>query len=669
MSNDHDNTSDTSSSPAEDVAAPRYQHDEPTRLAAEGRNVDGSPFWTSYQTPASYPVRAEVKLPPHLPGIIIFVHGVNSEGEWYDDAEKALCDGLNDRLNRADLAANKYVTTDKDTGQPCSCGTDPNKLGRSPVIRFYWGYRAPDGGEKQWRIPLRNEWGADCWNPQDGNRKGPWYWGGGPFQNGTNNLLQLWSDEGMKQHVLGFFDVQSPNPLTDRDLESSPPRHYFAHAAQRLAKLVDRIREVNPGDTVTIMSHSQGTMLALAATALCKERAPDAVIVMNSPYALDDKVTDQLTCGNQRQTVAARVNTLKAIAARLKQDKKVFTGKELKQLHCGATQDMQLWQPDAVLKNGVKERDNHGRLYVYFNPHDRVMGASPLQSIGWQGINDSVLAQLGDNVKQRMLARGTACGDEPGVKKFSSLPLIPDPEPGVKPTEFWNGNQTMLGANIWTVPKANQTVTINAEKVPVPIKAEDMAKVVDTREITRPGSKPKHVDMYFDQSRSSQYLWGAKDGDGSYKDSSFPYFESIYIPRQEVLQRDPHDPSRLDSQNPARRETVDELHRRIENYQPWPSNHSTLPKHAAFVRQVAAYDVPIGFCDSYESFDFWRELMVSADWTLQARGLNVYCKDTYFTACELNVPKIPAQIDPQTVSKKMEEEEAQQYRQIWGGMP
>jgi hypothetical protein len=54
---------------------------------------------------------------------------------------------------------------------------------------------------------------------------------------------------------------------------------------------------------------------------------------------------------------------------------------------------------------------------------------------------------------------------------------------------------------------------------------------------------------------------------------------------------------------------------------------------------------------------------------LKGRGLDSYGKNAYFTACELNVPKIPAQIDPLTVSKKTEEEVSQQYRQIWGGMP
>jgi len=37
-----------------------------------------------------------------LPGITIFVHGVNSDGEWYSEAEEGICNGLNERAKRCD---------------------------------------------------------------------------------------------------------------------------------------------------------------------------------------------------------------------------------------------------------------------------------------------------------------------------------------------------------------------------------------------------------------------------------------------------------------------------------------------------------------------------------------------------------------------------------------
>ena len=45
-------------------------------------------------TPKSDTLPALCKIPPHQPSIILFVHGVNSEGEWYEKAERGLVAGL-----------------------------------------------------------------------------------------------------------------------------------------------------------------------------------------------------------------------------------------------------------------------------------------------------------------------------------------------------------------------------------------------------------------------------------------------------------------------------------------------------------------------------------------------------------------------------------------------
>ncbi|WP_175967775.1 T6SS effector phospholipase Tle3 domain-containing protein [Burkholderia sp. BCC0322] len=642
---DHSNQPDDTD---DDAGTPRpYRHDIATRIVPMQRDHLGQPYWESYHTPSSFQVRAECRIPPHMPGVIIFVHGVNSTGEWYDAAEQALCDGLNDRLKRpegAKLKANNYIAVDPDTKRPIPRQLDPDATGNSPVIRFYWGYSAAPGTERNWRIPMRNSRGFDAWAPLCTNEKGPWYWGGGPFQNGTNNLPQLWSDEGFKRYVLRF-DMESLNTEADRQLQDSPPRTYYAHAAQRLADLIDRIRDECPRDTVTVMSHSQGTMIALAATALCKTRAPDAVFVMNSPYALDDKITDALTCGVERPTPEARINTFRNIANRIKRDKHVFTETELNQLQCGASEDMDFWRPDNRRKSGVHERDNHGRLYVYFTPHDRVMGATPLQSIGWQGLDDKLLAELGGTVKQRMLARGTPVGDAPGVKKFGTLPPTPEDKlvSGAKSTDFWNGNRAIFTPllTLWSVPHPDKTVTINAEEVPQPVTAEEMDVFEDSRADAPPMGK-----------------WVPDPNDpntGSYADSDYRFMRSIYRPERSVTTEDIYS-----SRRETRPETQDEMLERLDAYLAEPTNHSTLPKHQAFMRRVAAYDLPIGFCDAYERPAFWSRLIKFADWTLGY--------DAYF---ELGVPQSivkPSYIDWGTVADEQSKAEAEQLRQQqWKG--
>ncbi len=610
---------------ADDTDAPKpYQHQTATRIVPMQRDHLGQPYWESYHTPSSFQVRAECRIPPHLPGVIIFVYGVNSEGEWYDDAEQALCQGLNERLNRSDLKANAYSTKSGEHEVPRHI--EKGKEGNSPVIRFYWGYRAPDGMERKWRIPLRNRDGADLWSPQCTKEKGPWYWGGGPFQNGTNNLRQLWSQEGMKRHILGF-DMEELNTEADRQLQDAPPRPYYAHAAKRLADLIDRIRTECPRDTVTVMSHSQGTMIAMAATALCKTRAPDALFVMNSPYALDDKVTDALTCGEDRQTRAARVNTFRNIAKRIKQDKRPMAEAQMKLLQCGASEDMNFWRPDNKRKSGVHERDNHGRLYVYFTPHDRVMGATPLQSIGWQGVDDQLLAELGDTVKQRMLARYTPVGDKPGVKKFGTLPLIQKPVPGVDQTSFWNGNRNVFTSlmKLWAVPNANQTVTVNAEEVPHPVQDYEM-KDFEISRVEAPAMGQWERDP-------------KNPNKGTYLDKDYRYFRSIYEPESH-LAANPMSPIGVS----VARETQDEMLQQHDTYHAEPTNHSTLPKHQPFMRRVAAYDLPIGFCDAYEKRDFWISLMKQADWT---RG-----RDPYFETGALESVPHPAAIDWSTIASE-----------------
>lgn len=499
-------TKETADTPT-DAQPNRYRHDEATRIVPMQRDHLGRPFWESFLTPQGYQVRAEAQIPPHLPGIIIFVHGVNSEGEWYDDAEEALCEGLNDRLNRNEatkLKANTYITADPDTREPIPRKIKLDPAAHSPVIRFYWGYRAPKGKEKNWLVALRNIEGFDFWARQGAGEDGPWYWGGGPFQNGTNNLQQIWSDQGFKRSVFGI-DLQSLNTEVERQLQDAPPRDYYTHAAQRLAKLIDDIRAHSPRDTVTVMAHSQGTMIAMAATALCKTRAPDA-----------------LSCGSERPTAQARVNTFRQIANRIKQDKRVFTEETMQLLQVGATQDMNFWRPDLRLHYGLPERDNHGRLYVYFTPHDRVMGTTMLQSIGWQGVGDALLAELGDTVKQRMLARETAVGGKPGMRTFGALPAIAQHKlvAGAKPTDFWNGNRGPAGGlfgltNLWAVPNGNQTVTINAEAVPNPLTADEMKDFEESRKID---GQPWGTFVEDETGRTQ----------GRYEDPTFPYYASFY---------------------------------------------------------------------------------------------------------------------------------------------
>lgn len=77
-------------------------HTEPIRVLDTCIDDNGRPSWKSFTSPKSVKVRGECQIPPHLLGVIIFVHGVNSTGEWYEIAEKNICSGLNTRLGLND---------------------------------------------------------------------------------------------------------------------------------------------------------------------------------------------------------------------------------------------------------------------------------------------------------------------------------------------------------------------------------------------------------------------------------------------------------------------------------------------------------------------------------------------------------------------------------------
>ncbi|MGK3144672.1 T6SS effector phospholipase Tle3 domain-containing protein, partial [Pantoea sp. C2G6] len=132
---------------------------EPLRKAVMECDDNGKSSWRGMCSHKNIMVRAGCHHPVQLPGLIIFVHGVNSEGEWYDKAEENICTGLNVRLHLPEdmwLVKNIYKV-DKIRGREL---TSPGSS-RSPVIRFYWGYSAKPGTEDDYQIPLRNLAGED----------------------------------------------------------------------------------------------------------------------------------------------------------------------------------------------------------------------------------------------------------------------------------------------------------------------------------------------------------------------------------------------------------------------------------------------------------------------------------------------------------------------------
>jgi hypothetical protein len=220
---------------------------EPARELETCCDDNGRPFWNSCTSPQAVKVRGDCMLPPHLPGIVIFVHGVNSTGEWYQSAEESLCEGLSKRLGLSETAyALKPNVYSYDSPTAESGRRRLLSEGRSPVVRFYWGYRSPEGEEGKYTIPLVNIRNEDYHQmlddgipEQDIRKKGPFFWGGGPFQNGTTQLGSLWSEEGFKAKTYSVFlprSVISVATDEDRLLTNAPPTKILRSCSKKASR-------------------------------------------------------------------------------------------------------------------------------------------------------------------------------------------------------------------------------------------------------------------------------------------------------------------------------------------------------------------------------------------------------------------------------------------------
>lgn len=642
----------------------KYKHDKPTRLLNGETRPNGILQARSTMSPQNISIRAEVRKGIQLPGLVIFVHGVNSEGEWYTPAEENICKGLNIRLGIEgtdfQLSENEY---NKDRTFPVTFTIK----GRSPVIRFYWGYRAQKGTENDFVIPLRTSKGdsyTDLTTEQKKNTNDPFFWGGGPFQNGCTSLYSLWSKVGFSKWLNKIpipFSTQLINEETDRLLTNAPARDYYSHAAERLANLVRKIRELSPKDTVTVISHSQGTMIAAAAAAM-EGAAPDALFLMNSPLCLESKGIDYLSYPlTECISDVARRATFADIVARVAENKNRLKQADPNKLICGLDGAGENWHPEGKTSNpDVPERDNHGRTYIYCSPHDRVMGSSPLLSIGWQGLPNTknsnytephpVFAMVPkDSLFVRMLARNMACGEAPNPQTpFGTLPdMTRDWKPkGGK--SFWDSNDSLFSRQAWPTPDPNQKLYINAEKVPLPITAEEMADFDKDRKHIEdlPAHKAAHSIYLGDKNYDSYgYSWSTINPETREpNDNTYKYYIKLYGYNERktfnVPQADKKSPPFVNSRN-VDRESVEQMRHRISQHISRPADHSDLPQNPLFLQQVMAYDLPIGFCRIGQNEEWMQMLRDMADWTYPG-------SDSYYQTGTFTPPPMPSVIRKDT---------------------
>ncbi|QBG91389.1 T6SS effector phospholipase Tle3 domain-containing protein [Xanthomonas oryzae] len=333
---------------------------------------------------------------------------------WRAGTERAAPD---ERLSRIDLRAGQYGVKyaeakaskakpgDRDYRKVAAVKYDPDtylyqrsedttsKLPtHSMFIPFYWGYRASNNEIAKDKsgnpTRLRSQYQDTAGNRLDAH----FAKAGGFFVNATSNLPDMYG-KGFDTSLMTATIQPVASDFTY--FGKAPPRRYFVLAAERLAMLVSEIRRLAPDDTITIMGHSQGTLITLLAQAMLADRSQrcaDCLILVDSPYSLLEPKGEEQTTQAKLQTLIKIVNAVTA---------QPYTRPALSELQvCQPGYGGRTgygWTPsqgtrlDAEGKQIVfAERDNRGKVYLYFCPQDTTVALDQVQGIGTYGVPDTV---------------------------------------------------------------------------------------------------------------------------------------------------------------------------------------------------------------------------------------------------------------------------------------
>ncbi|WP_131109184.1 DUF3274 domain-containing protein [Pseudomonas sp. Sample_10] len=594
------------------------------------------------------PLKMEV--PADLPGVVIFLHGVNDPGASYESVETGLCQGVNERLDRPDLKAGRYgaaygaaqdlppeavsndqkaILDDPDTYLYRRDTTAPKT--RSLMIPFYWGYRAApehvkrdDAGDP---LRMRNQF-------QDihGNRLDRHFAkAGGFFVNATNNLQEMYG-EGFKPNWK-TATVERASPNNYLLFANAPLRHYFVFAAHRLAMLIREIRRVSPDETISIMGHSQGTLIALLAQALLVDkgqRCADTLILVDSPYSVLPKVTpkDHDTLATLIRIVSAVTQTPHAqpplCALR---DSKTYGGRSGPRW--SPTQGS---RPDKVGNHTVfPERDNRGKVYVYFCPDDTTVALDDVQGIGTYGVPDAtpdgrpaMMALQSLGFYQRLWTKRHRDGEPVLVGK------PPQPEFIRAPGEHrYPGASFVTGVASQAPIAKGQERLINAEALTPPhapqmFVGEAITGSPTTAGMDKPDEVAKSIALGKD---AATFLWIRMPVEYDAPNTT----QQEALARFNGLSEDPEDHTRAVRKGAARtrtssfherEETPREARARMEHDQEtWGTNsyHSAILRSPENQRWVTAMDIAIGQAHCLDDPEMREVLVAIADWKMDEK--------------------------------------------------
>jgi pimeloyl-ACP methyl ester carboxylesterase len=686
-----------------------------------------------------------------LPGIVIFIHGVNDPGGNYDVIEKGLCEGLCERLDAfrlfpgeygkkyAQAKTSKAKLGDEDYEPVAKVKYDPDtylyertevegevgKATHSIFIPFYWGYRASreeigrkppgEGGDKDGYETVRGQY-----QDKFGNRLSKHFAkGGGMFNNATNSIPPMFGP-GFHDSVLnkGASLAMSPYEYSGK----SPHRRYMVLAAERLAMLVRDIRAVAADDTITIIGHSQGTLITLLAQALLIDGAPertlngkaipaiaaarpaDCLILVDSPYSLSQQAVEAFVQpGHPLYSVRGKLNTLINLVDAV--TSVCHPSPDLASLspHAAERRDHGRagygWkgvgpavrrERDGTLIDFI-ERDNRGKVYMYFCPEDGTVQLPNIQGMGSEGIPDSIHESHRQPVDNRDPLRPIGVDAEPlpamsalAAKRFYQRVWTRSPED-------LRGNSTALGSKAGYLEfSRGQKRLINGEEISPPYAANMYGGEVvqgspTTRGLITPNDYAKDLLIGNRDASMPMIPIGMVDGTHSPAAAEKAKFNANKGPDDQtymvhVTRMSLDMATGVGTYMVERDETPNEARARMETRpidRQTNSYHSAALSHADNLRRVVAMDVAIGQAKALDDPD-WRRLFIAlADWkitkeklfgisenprfsslTEASRALFQASLDYYtegFFPVELVSTRIPSMIDAESVSDRTKE--------------
>lgn len=598
----------------------------------------------------NFSTERKMEVPADLPGVVIFLRGVNDPGASYESVETGLCQGVNERLDRPDLKAGRYGAAysaadkrpvkerseddiakldDPDTYLYRRDTADPKT--RSLMIPFYWGYRAEPGEIKRDKnddpTKLRGQYQDVFENRLDRH----FAKGGGFFANATNNLLEMYSPGFAK----AIRHLAQPMLSNTQYMGKGPHRRYFVLAATRLAMLVSEIRRVSPDETITIMGHSQGTLITLLAQALLidkGQRCADTVIMVDTPYSVLPKTTPK-----GHDTLATLINIATAVTQAPHAQPPLSALRDSK-TYGGRTGPR--WSPiqgsrrDTVGNFTVfPERDNRGKVYLYFCPDDTTVALDDVHGIGTYGVPNTLpdgkpaMAALQSVrfyqrlwTKRHRDGKPVLVGDaiQQTVLRAKGEPRYPG---------GWSGGAVASQAPI----AKGEEVLINAEPLSPPYAPDLFGGEVEQGTPTQAGkdspddvsirsalgnpkasfkwfkvrTSPHRVDSHAELARLNA---GKEPGDQTSAISQVPVYRGSEVKEYVIFREEtPNDIQKRMREDKKERETN--------------SYHSAILRSPENQRWVTAMDIAIGQAHSLDDPDMREVLVAIADWKVDEETL------------------------------------------------